>query len=100
MRGVSMRPESREAERDRERPYTAESYAAQYGVTIDAAREIRDRSTTHRQIVRQITALLTNDAELKREALFIQDKAVLSDKEERLYSRTLKTGIPTKDMNA
>ncbi len=70
MRGVSMRPESREAERDRERPYTAESYAAQYGITIETAREMMERSTSHRQIVRQITTLFTSDPDLRRQALF------------------------------
>lgn len=79
MRGVSMRPESREAERERDRPYTTESYTAQYGITIETAREIMDRSTTHRQIVRQITTLFSNDPELKRQALFL-NRAKRSDR--------------------
>lgn len=98
MRGMSMRPDAREREANRERPYSPESYAAQYGITVEDAREIRERSANHRQIVRQINAMFIADPELKRRALMIEDAKPLTEEEERLYGRMLKDGLPTKGM--
>lgn len=102
MRGMSMSVDARERERNRERPYSAESYAAQYGITVEDAAEIRERSTNHQQIVRQITAMFTNNSELKRRALMLESGAEtkpLSKEEEERYRRLLKDGVPTKGMD-
>lgn len=63
----------RAPEKDREKPYSAASYAAQYGITIDDAEELLARSNTHEQVHRQIMAMYTNDPELKRRAMMSDD---------------------------
>lgn len=84
--------------RDREQPYSAESYAAQYGITVRGAQDLLERSTSHQQIHRQILAMFQNDPALKRRALMLETTQPLSQEEEHRYRRILAGGLPVKGM--
>jgi hypothetical protein len=87
IRGMDMSAEARERERVRERPYSAASYAAQYGITVEDAEDLRDRYPNHHQIVRAITAMLAADPDLKRRALMLEGTVELTEEEQRFAGR-------------
>lgn len=60
---------------DRERPFSAESYAAQYGITVEDAAEMLETSqrSSHPQMHRQILAMFMADPDLKHRALMLTD---------------------------
>ena len=75
---------------ERERRYSPESYAAQYGIAVDDARELIARSDSHPQIVRQILSRIAASPELKRRALMLDDASPLTEEEEQFALRALK----------
>lgn len=76
--------------RDRERPYSPESYAAQYGIDLEEAEHLVDNSISHPQIHRQIIAMLQSDADLKERALFLSEEDEPTDDEKSQADRLLK----------
>ena len=44
-----------------EKPYTKESYASQYGITVEEAEELRDRYQTHGEVKRAILHMVLAD---------------------------------------
>lgn len=76
---------------DRERPYSKESYAAQYGITVEDAREFLEQCETHTQVERMIFALYKSDPELKRRAMLMdEDEREPTDEEKRIANRLLR----------
>lgn len=73
--------------RDRVAPYSAESYAAQYGITVEDAEDILERCETHKQVERMILAMFKADPELKRRALALEETVDLTEEELRLAER-------------
>lgn len=69
------------AEREPDKPYSAVSYAAQYGITIEDAEDlVRDHGKFgHAAIERQIHDMLRRDLELRRRALMLDDAAVTEE---------------------
>ena len=82
MRGMSPAPA------DRVQRYSAESYAAQYGITVEDAQEYRDACETHQQVERMILAAFRADPDLKAKALMLEEQVVLTDEEKRMIGRT------------
>lgn len=56
---------------ERIKPYSAESYSAQYGITLEEAEVLIESHATHREIERRIYAMFVADPALKHRALFI-----------------------------
>lgn len=81
IRGMAPTP------RDRTTKYSANSYAAQYGITVDDAEEMLERCDTHQQVERMIFASYKADPELKRRALVLDETIVLTEEEKRFESR-------------
>ncbi len=98
LRGMTMNVEARERERGREKPYSAASYAAQYGIRTEDAEELRGRFSGHHEIVRQITAMFGRDTELKRRALALDESGPLTPEEDERLRRTLRGSFPDKSM--
>lgn len=85
MRGMPPIP------RDRERPYTPESYAAQYGITVEDAEELVEAYTNHRAIERAIVRMFKAEPSLKDRALFLSADDKPTDEEKRIADRLLRT---------
>lgn len=81
LRGMNAIP------RDRMRPYSANSYAAQYGITTDDAQDMIDGCETHQQVERMILASFLADPDLKRRALMVEGTIELTEEELRLADR-------------
>ncbi len=90
-------PELRGMERDYrppgEKPYSARSYAAQYGVPLDLAERVVSSCQTHGSAKHAIQSAILKDPDLKDRALlkgeysiFPNDYREISDLEERLIS--------------
>lgn len=76
-------------DRDRERPFSPASYAAQYGITIEDAQDLVASSNSHPQIHRQILAMFKADRELKERALMLGDRRAMTDDEKRVANTLL-----------
>ncbi len=74
---------------DRERPYSAASYAAQYGITVEDAQDLIEAWSTHKQIERQIVAMFRADPELKARALMLDAEDEPSDDAKLIADRLL-----------
>ncbi len=98
LRGMTMNVEARERERGREKPYSAASYAAQYGIRTEDAEELRGRLRGHHEIVRHIMAMFSRDEELKRQALALDESGPLTPEEDEKLRRTLRGSFPDKGM--
>lgn len=72
---------------DRTRPYSAESYAAQYGITVEWGQELREQHGTHQEIERAILAAFKADSQLKARALMLEEQVVLTEEEKTLVGR-------------
>lgn len=83
MRGHSPIP------RDRVKLYSPESYAAQYGITVDDAEEFVERSSSHREVERKIFALFREQPDVRQKALMLDEAADLTEEEEELVHRIL-----------
>ena len=61
--------------RERQRSFSAESYTAQYGVTVEDGEDLREKhgKDAHAAIEREIHRMLAADADLKRRALMLDD---------------------------
>lgn len=94
MRGMQMNAEARERERNREKPYSANSYAAQYGITVEDAQELRGRFNSHPRIVREITTMFARDPELRTRALMLGDAEPLTAEEEEHLTKILRGALP------
>jgi hypothetical protein len=68
--------------RDRTRLYSVESYAAQYGLTLERATELRDSCSTHPEMERLIHREIGRDPALKDRIL--NPDGVLPPTEEEL----------------
>ena len=55
---------------DRTRPYSAESYAAQYGITVEDGAELREAFGTHGEIERAIFGMYRRSPDLRDRAVF------------------------------
>lgn len=58
---------------DREKKYSAESYAAQYGITVEDAESLREECSSHPEIERRILAMFRSDPALKRRAMMLDE---------------------------
>jgi len=74
-------------EGNRERPFSAESYAAQYGITVEDAAEMLKTCASHPQMHRQILAMFMADSDLKHRALMLTDMLPVSAEEVADYER-------------
>lgn len=70
--------------RDRVKPYSAESYSAQYGITVEDAEELRETCKTHAEIEKSIFSMYAKDAELKKRCLIAEENVTLTQEEMRL----------------
>jgi predicted HNH restriction endonuclease len=77
-------------DRDRDHPFSAKSYAAQYGITVEDAEDILQRCNSHGQVHRQIVAMFKNDAVLKRRALMLDDERNMTGEEKKTAAALLK----------
>ena len=75
---------------ERTKMYSADSYAAQYGITVEDATEYRERCETHQQVERMILAAFKTDPDLKTKALMLEDQVVLTEEEKRMIGRAKK----------
>jgi hypothetical protein len=69
----------------REDSYTAASYAAQFGVTVEDAQDLIDRygRHAHKHIEREIIRMVQADPALKRRAFLLDDGTRATPEEER-----------------
>lgn len=81
MRGMPPAPA------ERIQRYSAESYAAQYGITVEEAEEYRNQCETHQQVERMILAAFKTDPQLKAKALMLEEQVVLTEEEKALVGR-------------
>jgi hypothetical protein len=81
-----MRPDDR---RDSERPYSAASYAAQYGIGVEDAQDLMSPSTNHGEVKRSIYCRLTSEPALQAQALMLDGGAPLTSEEEKLMRRVV-----------
>ena len=71
-----------------ERPYSPESYAAQYGITVEDATDLIANGKSHGEVKRQIYRMFTNDPELRQKALEpANDELPMSAEEKDRYAR-------------
>jgi hypothetical protein len=83
MRG--MRPDDRP---DSERPYSAASYAAQYGIGVEEAQDLMSPSANHGEVKRRIYRRFTSEPALRAQALMLDGgAATLTPEEEKLMRR-------------
>ena len=68
---------------DRTKPYSAASYAAQYGVKVEDAADLLERSGTHQQVERGIFALYKQNPRVKDRALFRAPEPGLTEAQKR-----------------
>jgi hypothetical protein len=76
LRGFDGTRDAEERESNREQPYSAASYTAQYGLAIQDVEDILERCFTHEQVVREIESDLMNDPELFQAAIKGEEIAV------------------------
>lgn len=75
--------------RDRTKLYSAESYAAQYGITVEDAEGFVETSTTHADVERKIYAYFRAQPIMRQKALMIENVTDLTEEEEQLVKRIL-----------
>ena len=82
-RGIKPPPE------DRTKPYSAESYSAQYGITVEDAKELRETHPTHPEIERAIFSMYRRDPGLRDRAIFRgAGDPSLSEKQRKSFERS------------
>ena len=85
---------------DTERPYSAESYAAQYGIGIEDAEDLiaQAEPANHGVVKRRIYRRFSLEPELRRKALMVEDKAAiaLTGEEAKRMERTVGTKLRPK----
>ncbi len=77
-------------DRDRDRPFSPKSYAAQYGITVEDAEDLLAECQSHPQMHRKILALFLSDPDLKRRALMLEETSEMTAEEREGADRLLK----------
>lgn len=81
MRGMKPTPN------DRTRKYSAASYAAQYGITVEDAEDLVNRCGDHRAVEQAIHRMLSLDPKLRRQALMLDGEVEMNEEEKARYER-------------
>lgn len=81
MRGMKPTP------KNRTRKYSAASYAAQYGITVEDAEDLVNRCNDHRAVEQAIHRMLSLDPELRQKALMLDGEVEMNEEEKARYER-------------
>ena len=93
-----MRGLTKDERADPEKPYSKESYAAQYGITVEDAEDLRIRYATHGEVKRAIYAMFSRDEGLRRRALMLDGAKTTSPEEIERLKKELRGLTAMKEM--
>lgn len=88
-----MRGLTKDKRPDPEKPYSKESYAAQYGIAVEDAEGLRQQYRTHGEIKRAIYSMFSRDEGLRRRALMLDDVRTTTRGEAEALEKQLR-GVP------